>query len=909
MSTAPAPAPAPAAAPVDPPWARSAQDVANALGVDVQRGLDASEAASRLTRFGPNELADGARRSPLRMLLAQFGSTMIVVLLVACAITALLGEVVDAAVIGVILVVNAAIGFAQEFRAERAMAALRSLSAPTSRVIRDGNRQQVAERELVVGDVLLIEAGDLVSADARLTECAGLQVDEAPLTGESLPVDKSPERLEAEAGQMAGDRRNMVFRGTAVVRGRATAVVVATGMSTALGEIAGLLGSHEARSTPLQQRLARLGRRLALGALLVCVGVFAVGVLRGEDLSLMFLTAVSLAVAAIPEALPAVVTIALALGAQRMVKRGAIVARLPSVETLGSVTVICTDKTGTLTQGRMTVERVLTSQGEASLEGNGYEPSGTMRLEGRAVALDPASPLGRLVVASTLCNDASLVAPREPTQSWTVAGDPTEGALLAMAARAGLDRAAARAAAPRIDELPFDSERKRMTTVHAAPEGPSLVACKGALEAVEPLCNRVAAAGGDVDLQDSERQRIRERAEHYAGSGYRVLALADARRAEGPRSASHREADLTLLGLVAMADSLRAESKPAVQACRRAGISVVMITGDHPATARAIAERLELPRSESPIAGTELSRMTAEQLTARAPEVGVYCRVSPGQKLDIVRAWQRRGAVVAMTGDGVNDAPALRAADIGVAMGMAGTEVARQAADMVLTRDDFATVVAAVEEGRRVYDNIRRFVRYTLTSNAGEIWVMVLGPFVGLAVPLLPVQILWINLVTDGLPGLTLSIERAEPDAMARPPRDPKESIVSRGLWGQVAVIGLLMGLVPLALGVWGKASGRPWQTLIFLSLTFSQLGNALAVRSDRLTLWQLGLRSNPPLLGTILGTSAVQLAVLYWAPARRLLRIEAVSAFDLGVVLVASSVVFLVTEATKLASSKRRRP
>ncbi|MDH3306204.1 MAG: cation-translocating P-type ATPase [Acidimicrobiia bacterium] len=888
-------------------WAAEADAVVTDLETDAAAGLTAAEAYRRLEADGPNELDEEPGRRPALIFGAQFANTMIIVLLIAAAVTLVIGDTKDAIVITAIVTLNAIIGFVQEYRAEQAMAALRTMAAPHARVVREATESTIPATELVSGDLIILEAGDIVPADARLIESPNLRVNEATLTGESVPVDKTSTSMHTDAGELVGDRLNMVFKGTSVVAGRATAVIVATGMRTALGGIAELLKSHQAPSTPLQKRLAVLGRRLAAAALIICVIVFTVGVLRGEDVELMFLTAVSLAVAAIPEALPAVVTIALALGAQRMAEQGALIRKLPAVETLGSVTVICSDKTGTLTQGRMLAEKVWTFEGEVQATGDGYSPDGDLIPVDGVTSAETSSLIGRLVLAGALCNDAVLIAPDQPDGAWSVAGDPTEGALLALAAKAGFDRDGLRETYERIEEIPFDADRKRMTTLHRTPgDGTMLLASKGAIEPILESCTSHADHGGDMPLTDAAVSRIMGQVMAYSAAGYRVLAIAG-RPLDHLADPDTIETDLVLYGLVAMADPARPESAGAVEACRTAGIIPVMITGDHPATGEAIANRLGILGDREVLTGSRLAAEHAEGLTEHVDRVGVYARTSPGQKLDIVRAWKERGDIVAMTGDGVNDAPALRSADIGVAMGITGTEVAKEAADMVLTDDNFATIVTAVGEGRRIYDNIRRFVRYTLTSNSGEIWVMFLGPFVGLPLPLLPVQILWINLVTDGLPGLALGVEPAERDVMKRPPRPPDESVFARGLWQHVAVVGLLMGLIPLALGLWGNATGRPWQTMVFTSLALLQLGNALAVRSEIDSLRSLGLGSNRPLLMAVAGTLLLQLAVLFWAPARDLLKIEALSLFELGVVLVASTGVLWAVEFEKLVRRRRR--
>jgi Ca2+-transporting ATPase len=604
-----------------------------------------------------------------------------------------------------------------------------------------------------------------------------------------------------------------------------------------------------------------------------------------------------------------VVTIGLALGAQRMIRHNALIRRLPAVETLGSVTVICTDKTGTLTEGRMLVERLWTLAGEDEVTGSGYKPSGDLWRDGATRDVAQESPLAALLTAGALCNDAVLVPPGDDGEDWSIVGDPTEGALLAVASKLGFDRERMNTRYPRLAEIPFDSGRKRMVTIHrtADPEE-RLVAAKGAVEAVMEAATHVATGAGDEPIDEPTRRRVLDQAAEFAADGYRVLAIAGRTVHDGAiGQVLQSERDLVLYGLVAMADPPRGESRDAVEACRTAGITPVMITGDHPATGLAIGSRLGIAESaDQVITGAQIVEEHASGLAGHVANVAVYARTSPEQKLDIVNAWKEHGDIVAMTGDGVNDAPALRTADIGVAMGVAGTEVAKEASDMVLTDDNFASIVTAVGEGRRIYDNIRRFVRYTLTSNAGEIWVMFLGPFIGLPLPLQPVQILWINLVTDGFPGLALGVEPAEEDVMRRPPRPPKESIFAHGLWQQVIVVGLLMGFLTLGVGLWGEANDRPWQTMIFTTLALLQLGNALAVRSERQSLFALGLRTNMYLLWTVAITTAIQIVIIYWGPLQSLLKTEALSAQELLIVLVVSTGIFFAVELEKWLRRRR---
>jgi Ca2+-transporting ATPase len=863
-------------------------DVVCALDAECGTGLTAVEATRRLAVVGANELDERPPAPGWLKFLRQFTDTMIVVLMIAAAVTTVIGDVKDTIVIVAVVVLNAAIGFMQERRAEQAMAALRRMAAPFARVVRDGSVTSVPARELVPGDVVQLDAGDVVPADARLVDAPNLRVNEASLTGESVPVAKTTDPIGIGDDATLADQVDMVFKGTAVVYGRAVAVVTATGMATALGQIAELLQAHRAPATPLQRRLSALGRQIAIAAVVICALVFALGVATGEPATRMLLASVSLAVAAIPESLPAVVTISLALGAQRMARHHAVVRKLAAVETLGSVTVIATDKTGTLTQGRMVVERIWTSDGhEWNVLGDGYSPEGSVEALDRAQR-DGHEPLRALALSGALCNDAALVAPTGPGDAWTVSGDPTEGALLALAAKLDIHDTVLRRTYPRLAEEPFDSTRKLMTTFHATPTGRVLAVTKGALEAVLPT---LAESPAPSEIT----------ADEYAQAGYRVLALAGSEHDDldhAFRGAAHGN---VLYGLVALADPPRREAAAAIAAARRAGIRTVMITGDHPATARAIADRLGMRDGTAVMTGSELKAEGPQHLAAHIQDVGIFARTTSEQKLDIVEAWKAAGAIVAMTGDGVNDAPALRLADIGVAMGVSGTEVSKEAADMVLADDNFATIVAAVDEGRRIYDNVRRFVLYGLTGGTAEIWVMVVAPFLGLPLALLPAQILWINLLTHGLPGLALGVERAEPDTMQRPPRPPDESIFARGLWQRITVAGILTAAVALGLAVWEHSAGGPWQTMLFTSLALLQLGDALAVRSETASTFTLGFTTNRFLFFAVLGTLAAQLCAIYLAPLRQLLTVEPLGLVDLIVVLAASTVTFWAIEGEKL--------
>ncbi len=742
------------------------EEVVRRLRADAAAGLSSAEAARRLASFGPNAIVESAGRSPWRIFLDQLISAMMVLLLFAAAVSAYLGDVADAAAILAIVILNALLGFRQEYRAERAISALKKLTVPVVRSRRDDRIRDIPATELVPGDVVLLSEGNLVPADCRILESVNLGVREAALTGESEAVEKTADALTGD-DLPVGDRRNMVFMGTLVAFGRGTALVTETGMSTELGSVARLIQEVRREPTPLQRRLGEFGRTLAVLSLALVAVVFSLGLLRGEDPKLLFLTAVSLAVAAVPEGLPAVATIALALGAQRMLRRNALLRRLPSVETLGTVTVICSDKTGTLTGNRMEVVHI-----EAG--GGRFGP-------GAAPPPDLPGEASLLLAAGALCNDATA----------ETEGDPTESALVAAAARCGLGKKDLERALPRVREAPFDSARRRMTTVHRRGEdlpflpsdAPFLAFTKGAVEGLLPLSRHVWTEGRLEPLDKAWRERIEAAGDRMAQQGMRVLGLAwrpfdDLPPPGTPAAAMER--DMVFLGLAGLIDPARPGVQQAVRTCETAGIRPVMITGDHPLTALRIASDLGISAKGRVLTGRDLAGMSAEELAAHVEEVSVYARIAPEQKLSIVSALQRRGHVVAMTGDGVNDAPALKKADIGVAMGRAGTDVAKEAADMVLLDDNFATIVAAVEEGRVLYDNLRKFIQYLLMSNLGEILVMLLAPLLGMPLPLLPLQILWINLVTDGLPALALAVEPAEKDVMRRPPLPPRARPPSR---------------------------------------------------------------------------------------------------------------------------------
>jgi Ca2+-transporting ATPase len=863
-------------------WHRLLPDEAVArLNSDGRAGLSAAEAAARLAQAGPNVLTEGHQRPLLMMFLGQFADFMILLLLVAAVISGFIGEPMDTIAILVILVLNAVVGAAQEYRAERAVAALRRMAAPLANVRRGGRHLTLDAADLVPGDLVLLETGNMVPADLRLIEAVDLQADESALTGESRTVEKSIERLDGDDLPL-GDRRNLAFKGTSVTRGRAAGLVVATGMSTELGRIAGLLAGEPGVKTPLQRRLARFGRYLASAVIAICVVVFVSGLLQGQPLMLMALTAVSLAVAAIPEALPAVITVSLALGARKLSRRQSLVRNLPAVETLGSVTYICSDKTGTLTENRMHAERLLVD-GEQHTE---------LRNKG---AGPPWDSLGR---AMALCNDVG-------ERDGRAAGEPTELALYLAAEGAGYRKRVLQSEYPRIAEIPFDSTRKRMTTLHRSDDG-VVAYVKGAPEVLLTLCNDVLVETG---TREFDHQATAGAAQVLAEQGYRVLAVAQRRFGAMPEVLEEAEQGLTLLGLVALIDPPRPEAHAAVEECRTAGITPVMITGDHPGTARAIAGRLGIAAENADVlTGQDMARLSEPELDRQVADVRIYARVSPEQKIRIVKALQARGEFVAMTGDGVNDAPALKRAGIGIAMGQKGTDVAREAADMVLLDDNFATIVSAVREGRRIFDNIRKFIKYTMTSNSGEIWTLFLAPFLGLPVPLLPIHILWINLVTDGLPGLALTAEPAEQGVMQRPPRPPEESIFAHGMWQHILWVGLLIGGLSIASQAWAYARGAEyWQTVVFTVLTLSQLFHSLAVRSERASLFRIGISSNLPLLGAILLTVGLQLAVIYVPFLHPIFKTQPLPLFDLAVCFAVSSLVLVAVELEKMLVRRGR--
>ncbi len=846
-----------------------ASEVLSRLGSDPKVGLSEGEAQRRLTECGLNELVEKKRVSAWQLFLEQFKNFLIIILLVAVALSAVLGEVADAIVIFVIVLFAAGLGFYQEYRAERALEALKKMAAPLAKVVRDGQEKEVPACEIVPGDIVMLSTGDKVPADMRLIEAVNLKTGEAPLTGESMPVEKTVETINGEVS--LGDRVNMAFMGTVVVYGRGRGVVTATGMRTEFGKIAALLQAVEKERTPLQINLDKLGKYIGAAALVLCFVLAGIGVMRGHEILEMVIWGVSLAVAAVPEALPAVVTISLALGVQRMVQRHALVRKLPAVETLGCTTFICSDKTGTLTQNQMTVKGILVDDKVIEISGSGYQPEGGFYHDGMPVNVQNEPGLKMLLEAVALCNDASLVC---IDGNWQVRGDPTEGALLAAAAKAGLERDELYRRAPRVREIPFSSEGKRMTTVHKSSTGTLVAYSKGAPEVVLEACKYIYRDGRMVVLDKEERQRVLQVAHEMAESALRVLGIAYKLLPEETSEAVDTE--MVFLGLVGMIDPPREEAKDAVKLCDQAGIKSVMITGDHKLTAIAIARELGLLKDGVALSGDELDKLSDEEFEAIVEKVEVYSRVSPAHKLRVVEALTKRGHVVAMTGDGVNDAPALKKADIGVAMGITGTDVSKEAADMVLTDDNFASIVAAVEEGRGIFDNIKKYLMYLLSSNIGEILLMAVailfGPLIGLppgAIPLIAIQILFVNLVTDGLPAIALSVDPAAPDVMERKPRPRGQGVFTMPVVALIIVGGIWSCLVNLGIFKWALDVGKGFveaQCLCFLTLIMIQFFKAYNFRSERHSVFKIGIFKNK-WLNLAVGSQVLLMLLIIYAP------------------------------------------
>lgn len=894
------------------PWhSQPAEGVLAQLG-SAEGGLSATEAAQRLSTNGPNELKEGKRVSPLQIFLGQFASLIIWILIAAGIISGVLGEVVDTIAILAIVVLNAIIGFYQEFNAEKSIAALQKMTAPHAKVRRDGHVTSIPAAQIVVGDILVLEAGDLVAADGRLLEAASLRAIESALTGESEAVTKQPASLEQREIPL-GDRDNMVFMGTAVAAGTGQAVVVATGMNSELGHIAGLIEAAAAdEGTPLQQKLDSFGRILVWAALAIVALLFGLGLLRGTNLLELSLTSISLAVAAVPEGLPAVVTVSLALGVLRMSRRRALVRKLPAVETLGSTTVICTDKTGTLTVGEMTVRALYVAAQSYEVSGEGYGPEGEVRLEGKKVDLENAAPLLELATVMLGCNNAHLV---QEEETWKVIGDPTEGALLAAGSKAGGNQERLEKDLPKYHEIPFDSDRKRSTVIRKTADGKLRAFINGAPDVLLERCTHLYTTTGIRPLADADRQNIvaqntamAEQALRVLGSAYRDLDNASPTHL----SAETVEHDLVFIGLEGMYDPPRPEAKEAVAKCRSAGIRVVMITGDHPHTARAIAREIGIASDDDlAVAGAELDKLSDAELRQRAPNIAVYARVTAEHKLRIVRAWKANDAVVAMTGDGVNDAPAIKGADIGIAMGKSGTEVTKQAADMIVTDDNFASIVAAVEEGRGIYDNIRKTLQYLLAGNTGELVLMTTCVVVGLPMPLLPIHLLWINLVTDGLPALCLATDPIDADVMKRQPRRRSERITDGDFLGTMLLTGILTAGVSFAVYLYGLKTETPElaRTHAFAVLVFAELLRSFGARSENKPVWRISLFTNINLALVVSISFGLQVLSHHNAFLGSFLKTSPMSLADCFLLLAAAAIPLMVLELVKVVRNARGTP
>lgn len=897
------------------------------LNSNAETGLTSQQVEERLQQYGFNELEEAPGRKSWEIFLEQFKNIMLVMLIVVALVSGVLDLISlqqgtvegipfkDTTAILLIVILNGVLGYLQESRAEKALAALKRLSSPKVRVIRDSKPSEVDAKQLVPGDIMLLEAGVQVSADGRLIEQANLQIREAALTGEAHASNKQVDIPLPEETPL-GDRINLVFQGTEVIQGRGTVVVTNTAMQTELGKIAEMLQGVESEPTPLQQRMTQLGNVLVTGSLVLVALVVGGGLLQSYlslgrfDLGVfqeLVEVSLSMAVAVVPEGLPAVITVTLALGTQRMVRRNALIRKLPAVETLGSVTTICSDKTGTLTQNKMVVQRVDTLGDTFRVTGEGYAPVGEFSISDRVVNADQYPALQMLMMACVLCNDAIL---QHENDAWGILGDPTEGALIVLAGKGGVDKEPLKRQMPRVGEIPFSSERKRMSVIcQSSEQGQSsryLMYTKGSPELILERCTAYQMGGNVDSLTAQQRQQILEHNDQMAASGLRVLGFAykplDVKPPEGQEEGIEQE--LIWLGLVGMLDAPRPEVREAVKRCREAGIRPVMITGDHQLTAQAIAHDLGIAQpGDRVLGGMELQRLTQQELEQEVDHVSIYARVSPEHKLRIVQALQSRGKFTAMTGDGVNDAPALKQADIGIAMGITGTDVSKEASDMILLDDNFATIVAATEEGRVVYTNIRRFIKYILGSNIGEVLTIAAAPLIGLGgVPLTPLQILWMNLVTDGLPALALAVEPAEPNVMQRPPFNPRESIFARGLGSYMVRLGIVFAIISISLMVVAyEYFPGEWKTMVFTTLCLAQMGHAIAIRSNTQLTIQLNLFSNPYLLWAVVITTTLQLMLVYVPLLRDFFGTQYLTLTQLSICVGFSSLLFVWVELEKL--------
>ena len=891
------------------PWhEQSIEEVSANLGTDANNGLSSGEISARLEKYGPNELKQEKGKNVFQMLLEQLKDYMVIILLAASLVSLLVNEVVDSLVIISIVLINAVLGVVQEYRASKALEALKKMSAPNAKVIRDGRELSVPASELVPGDLVLLETGDYIPADIRLVTSVNLKVEEAALTGESVPVEKDANvRLEGNVG--LGDQINCGFMSTLVTYGRGSGIVTATGMDTVIGNIAKMIQEDTEDETPLQRKLAQLGKILGTACLVICAVVLGLGLLRGEDPLAMFMTAVSLAVAAIPEGLPAVVTIVLALGMQRMVRHNAIMKKLHAVETLGSTTVICSDKTGTLTQNQMTIVKMYTLSQEIDVSGEGYNPAGTLTIDGKEADLSRQPAVQRLMEIQVLCNDARLEHITENgSDEWRIIGDPTEGAMIVAAAKAGIDRDEINKAQPRLQEIPFDSQRKLMTTFHKTADGRLAAFTKGAPDILIERCTHIMHSDGTIAaITEEDIRTVMDENRALAGQAFRVLAMAFKNIDEIPKhpDPDKDEQGLVFCGLVGMIDPPRPEALEAIKLCKSAGIRTVMITGDYRETAAAIAKQLGIISSDDEVlTGAQLNEMSDKELDEAVEKVSVFARVSPEHKVRIVQSLKNKGHIAAMTGDGVNDAPALKRADIGVAMGITGTDVTKESAEMIITDDNFSSIVAAVEEGRVIYSNIRKFVYFLLSCNIGEILIIFSAILLNWDIPLLPIHLLWVNLLTDAFPALALGVEKKEPGLMERPPRDPDEPIIDRNMMVNIGVQSVIMTVAVLAsfrYGVrnYGLETGR---TYALTTLIVSELLRAYSARSESLPLWRLGIFSNRSMNFATLFSFLLLLVIMLVPAFRGIFQIELLRLHNWDFVLIMGLMPLIFGELTKVA-------
>lgn len=894
-------------------WYKHENDeVISILGTCIDKGLEEAKAEKRLDSYGKNELQEVAGRSIGLKILDQFSDFLVIILIFAALISMLIGEIRDSVVILAIVVLNAALGIYQEGKAEKALEALKKISSPTAKVLRDGKRDTIPTSNLVPGDIVILEAGDIIPADIRLVENYNLKIDESSLTGESVPVEKNG-YIHFSKDTPLGDRENMAFMSTIVTYGRGKGIVVETGHNTEIGKIATQIQSFEEELTPLQKKLNQLGKYLGIITIIVCIIVFAIGIVQGRGILEMLMVSISLAVAAIPEGLPAIVTIVLALGMNKMVARHAIVKKLLAVETLGSTTVICSDKTGTLTQNEMTVVKVFTDNKLVDVTGVGYNPVGKFILGEKEIKIDQVTNLKTLLSIGVLANDASITNLEE---GFKVIGDPTEGALMALGQKGGIFKEKSNKEYPRIEEIPFDSTRKMMTTFHKNYIKTKIVAfTKGAPDIVIDRCKYINIKGEILPLDKDIKEKLLGINDYFAKDALRVLALAYKAHDKLPTkiSSDNIEDEMVLVGLVGMIDPPRPEAKAAIMKCKEAGIKPVMITGDYKETAFAIAKELGISESiEDTMTGEKLDKLTDRELRHMVKDISVYARVSPEHKVRIVSALKAMGEIVAMTGDGVNDSMALKRADIGISMGITGTDVAKNTAEVILTDDNFASIVSAVEEGRVIYSNIRKFVFFLLSCNIGEIIIVFASILLNLPIPLLPIQLLWLNLVTDSLPALALGVEKGEEDIMQQAPRNPESPIIDRSMMIDIGVQSISIGIASLAAYIWGirafPGDITKARTIIFSTLILAELLRAYTSRSEKYILAEIGIFSNPAM---VYGTSIsffLLLAVIYIPMLQPIFHTESLALVEWGVIASFAFLPLIVGELYKVIFNRRNK-